>query len=443
MFVGTTPPEVRLLLNEILSKRKGQNVYIGCSGNFTVDKIAAFHGCKVHSNDVSLYSRTVADILLGRDHEVKVNDPLFEGVFSQWQESRYKNLIQILYIIKISGFRAQKNDYQKTFFKYYIDQANEFHTQTVEKFERTQSLNFKIADFFYGDFVDHIKEKQGKGIGILFPPTYKGGYEKLFQFIDETFSYEPAPYKLFDPKGAGTLFQGMLEGDENIIYSDREFPNLSEYVIAKVRLGKSRHDIFIYSSVDRDTKFYLEKQVTKPVKPYPMMPYDFKFTPDTKLSVRFGKADEVNYYKGFFMAAKVDYSLGGDLGLLFFADDKLFGFACFSKFLSTQQSAFIHSDFVVSASEKQLSKLVIMLLLSKEVREELVDGYKNYFDKVKTTVYTDKPVSMKYRGVLKLERRDKGKLIYEGEFKNATIKDIFIAWMKRKKSNSSEGNSKT
>ena len=64
MFTGTTPPEVRNLLNKVLQDYNGKDIFIGCSGNFTVDRLAHHNGFNVHSNDVSLYSRIIADILL-------------------------------------------------------------------------------------------------------------------------------------------------------------------------------------------------------------------------------------------------------------------------------------------------------------------------------------------------------------------------------------------
>ena len=68
MFTGTTPPEVKVLLQELMGKiPTGEHVFIGCSGNYTTDKVMAGMGFAVHSNDVSLYSKLIADILLGED----------------------------------------------------------------------------------------------------------------------------------------------------------------------------------------------------------------------------------------------------------------------------------------------------------------------------------------------------------------------------------------
>ena len=432
MFVGTTPPEVRLLLTEILKEKKPDDVYIGCSGNYTVDKLASHLGARVHSNDVSLYSKIIADIILGKETEMEVVNEQFYEIFDAWEETKYMKLVEVMYVMKLSEFAPRKNDYQKTWFQYYIEENLSFYRNTVEKFERTKSLDFQIHDFYYGDFVTHINEKKGKGVGILFPPTYKGGYEKLFKYVDSVFSYIPAEYEMFDPAAAQDTFRSFLEEDENIIYSDRDHEYLHKFLLGKVRLTGGKKDIFIYSSLSADNKYYIERQKQLKFQEYNLIPQNYSFTDQTEIRILKCRTDEVNYYKQFFMSAKVDYTTGGDFGILFFADNRLFGMASFSKMLGDGDNIFIQSDFVVPSNEKRLSKLLITLLKSEEIRDIMTETYYHYYQGLKTSVYTDKPVSMKYRGVFTLQRRDKGKLVYQAEFSGNSLKSQYTLWKKMK-----------
>lgn len=75
--------------------------------------------------------------------------------------------------------------------------------------------------------------KRGKGVGISFPPTYKGGYEKMFGYVEESFKYEHSSYNIFDPKEGGVIFKELLDSDENIIYSDKHFDILENYLVGK------------------------------------------------------------------------------------------------------------------------------------------------------------------------------------------------------------------
>ena len=176
MFQGTTPPEVKLLLQDIMKGVEKKDVFIGCSGNFTTDKIMSNMGYTVHSNDVSLYSKLISDLLLDTNTDIEVVNPELRLVFDTWKDTRYKNLVQVMFAMRVSGFHQRKNDYQEEMFNSFIEQADIYYHNTISKLEKG-ALNFNISSFFYGDFFDFLKSKKGKGIGIAFPPTYKGGYE--------------------------------------------------------------------------------------------------------------------------------------------------------------------------------------------------------------------------------------------------------------------------
>lgn len=432
MFTGTTPPEVKLLLQDLMRGVKGKDVFIGCSGNYTTDKIMSAMGYTVHSNDVSLYSKLIADLLLDTSTEVECINPELKNVFDTWEETKYKKLVQVMFALKVAQFHQRKNDYQEEMFNAFIEQSKIYYDNTIKKLEKG-ALDFSIQSFYYGDFLDFLKMKRGKGVGISFPPTYKGGYEKLFSYVEESFKYEHASYNIFDPKEGGAVFKELLDNDENIIYSDRYFNILEGYLVGKIRLGSNKNPLFAYSSLQTNNHYYIERD--KCVKPshIHILPVDYQFTTDTVITVRQCAVNDVNYYKAFYMANKVNYTTGGDFGLVFMADGMAFGFTSFSKQLSTLSQIFMQSDFVVNSETQRLSKLLIMLVKSHDVRRLIARKMYNYYDGVKTTVYTTSPVSMKYRGVFNLERRDEGKLIYSSIFTEKSLNELYALWIRKYK----------
>lgn len=430
MFVGTTPPEIRTLLQDLMNGTKGKDVYIGCSGNFTVDKIMAKMGYDVHSNDVCLYSKLVADLIMGKETDVKCINPELIPIFETWEDSKYNNLIKVMYAIRLADYAPRKNDFQKTFFDSWVEQSAVYQRKTIDKFEKG-AFDFSIKSFHFCDFIEFLKEKRGKGIGISFPPTYKSGYEKIFDFVEKSFDYERAHYNLFDPKSGDVVFQELLETDENVIYSDKQWPTLEKYECGQVKLGAGKHPVFIYSSVVKGNKYYFERDKKQTASKLQVLPINYVFTDDTVVTVDVCPVNDINYFKAFYMANKVNYTTGGDLGIVFKADGKAFGFSSFSKMLSTTDLIFAQSDFVVNSNTGKLSKLLIMLSLSKEVRMIIARKMMNYYNGIKTTVYTDNAVSMKYRSIYDLERREKGKLIYVGKFSKQSIQDIYKLWLKK------------
>ena len=172
-----------------------------------------------------------------------------------------------------------------------------------------------------------------------------------------------------------------------------------------------------------------------PKIPIILRPHD-QFSDNTEITVNAIPKNVVSHYKHLFMSAKVKYSLAGDFSLGFFADRKLFGFAAFSKVLRTANEwdmLFLHSDFVVPSKIDRLSKLLLYLLRSREVAKLITDHYVYDYRGLQTTVYTDKPVSMKYRGIFRKQENSKiGSLTYCAEFSNFTIKECYQKWKTRK-----------
>lgn len=51
-------------------------------------------GYTVHSNDVSLYSKLISDLLLDTNTDIEVVNPELRMVFDTWDDTKYKNLFK-------------------------------------------------------------------------------------------------------------------------------------------------------------------------------------------------------------------------------------------------------------------------------------------------------------------------------------------------------------
>lgn len=95
------------------------------------------------------------------------------------------------------------------------------------------------------------------------------------------------------------------------------------------------------------------------------------------------------------------------------------------------------SDFCVPGTRyKRLSKLVLMIVKSGETCRMMQKVKQLRLRYVGTTAFTDKPVSMKYRGVFKLAKRGETlegqKYInYEAEFDALSWQEVLKEWWTR------------
>jgi hypothetical protein len=445
MFIGSIDKPARIMCDNLLQKTVGRlsEVYVGCSGNFTFDRIASARGFRVHSNDVSLYSRVIAGIVTDKRFRFKCKNPMLETVFAEWPDTPQADLVKIMFAMRVGKFAEMKNEFQRTMMENYLSGAKEFCQGTLDKFEHNAVFDFKIADFFYGDFKEHISQADPANTAVfLYAPTYKGGYEKLFNFIDESFEYEMPNYELFESKEAGPYYEQILKKYEACIYSDILYPETTDYLKGEATYTGNKKTVYLYSSIKGcEDCFY----ITEPAKildrtPKPISP-EMELPENPKIKIVPCKVAVVNHYKHLYMSSKVDYSTGGDFALAFLMNGNVFGFASFASGLRTIKSSeylFLHSDFVVPSKIDRLSKLLLYLLRSKESYTHLMRYYVHAYTGLQTSVYTDRPVSMKYRGPFKKIERDgdpKNKLTYVAEFTQFSVKECFERWQQRKSLN--------
>jgi hypothetical protein len=93
---------------------------------------------------------------------------------------------------------------------------------------------------------------------------------------------------------------------------------------------------------------------------------------------------------------------------------------------------YLLSDFAVAPSSvPRLSKLVVMAAMSREVQRLAERMRSRRVRGIYTTVFTRRPVSQKYRGLMKLYTRHEDRLIYGGRLGEWTLAEALDEWKTR------------
>lgn len=97
---------------------------------------------------------------------------------------------------------------------------------------------------------------------------------------------------------------------------------------------------------------------------------------------------------------------------------------------------YMMADFPVPhTTYRRLSKLLVMLAVSGETRQALERLQEYRMTSLRTTAFTDKPISMKYRGVLEVAKRGEKNgqrfINYEGKFNSKTWRETLREWLKK------------
>lgn len=174
MFIGSMNSEMRNVINELCDRWENREVYVGCSGNFVIERILFARGItKIHSNDVSLYSCLLGDYLAGKDLKVEIKDDSFLWL-EKYMKGGVDSIAAILLFGQLSNFLNREEPFFVRMRNEYMAEFDKLHKSSVEKISKSIG-ELKITDMYHGDVCDFIKNAPKDAVVISYPPTYKAG----------------------------------------------------------------------------------------------------------------------------------------------------------------------------------------------------------------------------------------------------------------------------
>lgn len=433
-FIGSINDKLRKFFNTHAGLLEGRDIYIGCSGNFTVEQIIS-RRCKdvrIHSNDISLYTSVLGHHVTGRPLKLTVINE--ELLWMQKYIDQGGGYAAACLSLALSMFKFEKrnNSFSERMWQTYLINFETMLEKTVEKVNKAAE-NIRCDEYTMVDVHDYYPRPDGVSIGFL--PTYVGGYEKLFQRLDESIQWDKPAYDMLTTDRREATIQKMAEGDF-ILYDDQkrdDFP-----VIAKVE-QPGKHPVWIYSNMDFGRGLF-RSRVNERASKYRLLMPEEEIPADAVISIKEADLPTINHYRSMYLSKKICPGSGGPCYLVF-AGDRLFGFFIFQAYSQKggdPGEIYMLSDFVVPSTRyKRLAKLLIMASKCAEMKLTLDEKSIRHYHSIMTTAFTENAVSMKYRGIYDLIKRGKTKdgkqfLNYRGEFdETTTFKEVVQTWMKK------------
>lgn len=433
MFVGAINSKVREFLGNRASVFNDKRVVVGCSGNFTSEAVVSRYATarSVHSNDVSFYSCMAGRWLSGRGLDFEIGCAEFEWLKAYQREGETKGLAAVMVLLDMLPFEKQNNAHKKRMWGLYMDKFQELVEETVERLKGVQEA-VRVDEFFEGDVFDHFERfgDDPEAVFCCYAPTYAGGYEKLYRRVEEIFRWDKPNYELLDEERRDKLLRWMSERDY-LWYDDRVLDGFQP--VMKQRGGRSR-TVYLYSNIVRGPAYFDDRQPGDLPK-LPLAGQSLEIRPTSRIGVVQIKTNELRRYKDAFLGKHINFG-AGMWAFAVFVEDYVVGFFEFMPGF-TREAVYMIADFAVAGTRyKRLSKLVVMVAVSGQTRrmvEKLAQIRKR---RLSTTAFTDRPVSMKYRGVLQLSKRgetEQGEkyLQYEAEFNNSSWEEALKEWMRK------------
>lgn len=450
MFQGSLPHKAIKIIGNIVGEWDCDRIFIGCSGNFTIERsISGLVKCPITSNDVTIYSSNIGRYFAGMSlDELKIKGDSFEDCMflNDYMNTDTEKVATMMLAADILPYSSDimDNAYSRRMLRGYKEQYPRMHESLCKKLE---SMKTQVDTFYHGDVMNMLDEIPSNCGFISFPPFFKGGYEKMWKNIENFFEYKEPEYEEFDPNVHIKQFCDKVSKLDNFcIGTEREVPELEEFFSGTLNTGPNKV-IYFYSKTEK--KHYVT-QGSKQTKAKPIVRITESDEITGNIVVSPITIDQFNELRALYLSTAVTKVGTPSASYGLYDNDKLFGVFAFSNSMMLTGSEklerptiYLLTDFAISPTcEKNLSKLVLCCVLSKEVKmlAEKVMGKR--VNTITTNAFSKNPVSMKYRGLFEqygrreLEKDENGKvkkynLSYGTRMGQWTLKEGYELWRRK------------
>jgi len=277
---------------------------------------------------------------------------------------------------------------------------------------------------------------------ISFPPTYAGGYEKLYDWLESVVTWRKVTYTnigqeadfarvVTDVRGSWAL------GTE---YRDAAVEAIVGDPIAQASRGAAKN-VYLYSCL-KTLPLLVRRKVECTEVNWPRLTDADEIKPTDEVRFHRVTFKEANYFRQLYSSV-IPMQASAQFCYVFTLNGKVFGqvmlsLATFDPVVDGKniggQYLYLMSDLPVSLERyRRLSKLVLAVLSSKEMRDELEHRTMQSVAYIFTTAFSHNPASMKYRGAFKLHSRkqdDKGiwSINYYTEMGRKSLPELLGEW---------------
>jgi len=425
MFVGAVPRPAVEQITRSVPFGEWREVFVGCSGSFRFDRsVKDVHpSVRVHSNDVSLLSCSLGALATRTEFPIAFKGRLAFMEEALAGESFAARVGAVEVALEMARYKAD-NAYAQAHFGHYQERFADFLAPVMTRLDAFLK-GLDIASFHPGDFREQAHRAAAVGGGVAaFPPTYKNGYERLYRFVDDNTDWARPAYAVWDP---AKIEDWLDELDQLAVrYCVLTDHTLGHHEPVTVYRGQSNKPLYTFA----DNAGSSVRRTVHRSEPFAYTRLDpAALTPASRVEIVGATSAQMNFLKDIYLAKGIAHT-SGIANFLVLIDGHLAGGFIYARDKWGADSIYLLSDFALSPKSR-VSKLIAMLATSATVIERLEIKLVQRIDTVFTTAFTDKPVSMKYRGIYEIVGRKPGMINYASQVRRQTPAAIYAEWFQR------------
>jgi hypothetical protein len=434
VFQGTIPPPLRAIVHEHAATwPAAADVFVGCSGNLTIERTLASLGRQLHSNDVNPYSCALGWYFSGQSLNYRIRDESRDelGWLDEYLDGSVGTLATLMLGTTWLDWVGRTTPYHRRMVIANREQFPRMHADTVGKLSR---VTLKLASFYPGDVRAYLNEVPQDAPVCMFPPFWAKGYVNMFRGLETHFEWPQPEFGELDEDGKREIVELVIDRPNWLLGLHFLDPELEEYRVGYVQVTPRAVPIWVYARPGR-TRISGPRQQTKPILMEKIGAGDLL---GDRLALHPINGAQLNVLRSMFLDTRIAPGTP-EVSFAVSCDRKLIGAFGFNKDNFDREGAYLISDFPVGWSRyKRLAKLIVMAAMSTETQQLIQRYWSHRKIHWATTAFSDNPTSAKYgRGVpgVKLASRKEAEngthawqLEYRGPLGAWTLDEALAMW---------------
>lgn len=250
MFHGSIPAPLRSIIYEHAGAWPGEDIYVGCSGNFTIERVlnARFgDDRRVHGNDITAYSCALGWYLAGAPLPFTLR-PEYEdelGWLGPYTEDRADLMATLMLGTRFLQWVGKNGAYFRRMMDATRDQWPRMHEKTATKL---RGLATHLGSFYAGDVRDYLDQVPADAAVVMFPPFYAKDYQSQFASIDGVFAWPEPSFDELTEDGKERIIEQVQDRPSWVLGLHIERPELRDRLASVVQTANRGLPIYVYAA---------------------------------------------------------------------------------------------------------------------------------------------------------------------------------------------------
>ncbi|MGW3031216.1 putative antirestriction adenine methyltransferase [Streptomyces sp. NPDC001178] len=434
MFQGTIPGPMRSIVRETAAGWTKGPVYVPCCGNFTIERSLAGMGFALHSSDVSIYTSAVGRWLTRQPVGIHLREESRSelGWLADSLDDGVGTVATLMLGTRFLASVDRDGLWHERVVRSYREQWKTKHAETVE---RLSGSDIELASYEVEDVRSWLQKIPRDAPVCSFPPFYSNGYEKLYEPLEAHFTWDAPEYEPLSDADVVGVLGAITDRPYWLTASNHDVPELHEYLRGVIKATPRAAPFYVYAS-KAPTRIVAPRQPIEPVTA-PRLRSGEELNGPLQLAML--KPGQFNALRSRYLNPRIAPGSANLAVALKDGAGRILGVFAMAPSSYTPDEAYLLSDFAVAPTDyPRLSKLVVLAATSAEAQLLCQRSFSRRIRAVSTTAFSNNPVSMKYRGLLRLTKRSqsnedgwKFQLQYQGAMGEHTLADALEMWAKR------------